>query len=200
MWRSQWFVALAMSLISVNAGAETPREWVKERVEVEFDGEVYARWTGIATADGALPYQSRRLYEDNAGRRLVLRVSSEESATDITLSTSFRYLSTGEELAFVYSPGVLTVKLGIQELVVKYDELVAQEGEVEPGWPSGVQTQGARLIAGTSGGFRGALQYFSKIGCRGTKGIYDSAMLLSLVTGIDCPVFPEIDYARPLEV
>ena len=196
MWRLQWFVVLAMSLIAVNAGADPPREWVKERVEVEFGGETYARWTAIETGSGPA-YESRLLYEDGAGRRMVVRFAAQESDSG---SISFRYLSTGEELTFLHRPDVLTVKLGIQQIEVTSAEIATRVPEAGTFWPLRRVAQGQMLIACASPGFREAIEYFSKLGCRGVPELHLFAFMTSLLTGIECTEFPESDHAKRSEL
>lgn len=199
--KSTIVLVIVLLIATTLAIAQSPRDWSKHHVVVEFDSQVVAEWTYIGTSDEQMPYETRLLYEHTSGDLLVVRTLL-DTPNEIQSST-YEYLPTGEVLSFVNDSGTLTVTLGPEQLVMTYDELVAYSGEQGTEFPPDVETDASALIASASEGFRTALQRLSYVGCEQTPELYSVAIMPGhmFFDTVDCVTPTRVDYAqRPFAI
>ena len=165
--------------------------WSKRSEDVVVDGDTHAKWSCIYKK-GA-PHESRMLYEDADGRPLVIRATPD--STDPNLSTvSIEDLASGEVLLFAFDEAdkLVTLSLGASQVVIDFDEVIAEMGPDGTQFPTSIASASQALIGGASQDFQDSLRRIAEVGCYDSIDIYVVAVRYAhlFYSDIDCAAPP----------
>lgn len=185
---------LVVCLIVAVPSLATERAWTKyhQSVEIPTDSgtKVLAEFTTIVTSDTEFPFLSRILYEDEQGRRLVIR---KEFLDDTGFgTTTIEWPDKSESVSFELAPNhSLTVSRGEQSLVVDVQTTLAEMGPDPLSFRPVDRAAGLTLIAGATENFRSTLRTLAEV------GVYESMFFTGVGNWMSQLFFHDIQSGFP---
>lgn len=163
--------------------AQGTREWAKRHGDLVVDGETHAVWRYIHTSDSVSPFIVRRLHEDDAAHRLVIRTDFDMNTGDVVITIEFQ--GAGEVLTFDMAADdidpVTTISFGGGQASLSYLDWITEMGPDPKIFPPAFKTAGQALIATASTDFQDALRRLALVGCTESLQMYSVAQMYAEV-------------------